>query len=176
MRATVSAPRTSVRRRFADLDEEAVTDRVAEAVVDRLEVVEVEQQDRQRLAVVTLPLQGVVDAVVEQGPVRQAGHGVVEGLVLQLLLERALLADVAGVQHDAGDVRVGGQVVGGHLDGQPVPFWWWRRASTTFWPALELATKVRARGTSSSWMRSKKLVPSRSHGSYPSIRRTDGLW
>jgi hypothetical protein len=68
---------------------------VAQGVVYNLEVVEVHEQNSD----LTLPPLGarerVLEAVHEQGPVRQAGQGVVEGLVLEALLERLALGDVA---------------------------------------------------------------------------------
>ena len=48
----------------------------------------------------------VAHAVDEQGAVGQAGDGVVEGLVGELLLEALALADVAAVEHDAAHVLV----------------------------------------------------------------------
>ena len=103
----------------ADLAEQAVAGGVAERVVDRLEVVQVHEQDRHGLAVATLALEGVLDAVLEQGPVGEAGDRVVERLVRELLLERLALGDVAGVQDDALDVLVVEQVRAQRLDVEP---------------------------------------------------------
>ena len=50
--------------------------------------------------------QGVLDAVEEQRPVRQAGERIVEGLVAELVLERAATGDVADGEHDPVHVGV----------------------------------------------------------------------
>ena len=75
---------------LGDRDEQLVADRVAERVVDGLEVVDVDEQHgdgriglRERL----------VDAVDEQRAVGQPGQRVVVGLVLELALELAQLPD-----------------------------------------------------------------------------------
>ena len=52
----------------------------------------------------------VTDALDEQRAVGQAGDRVVEGLMGELALEGLALADVAGVQDDAADMLVAGQV------------------------------------------------------------------
>ena len=95
---------------LAHLEQQLVARRVTEGVVDRLEVVEVHEQHGDRLVLPRLTLEGVRDAVVEQRPVRERRHRVVEGLVGELLLELLALGHVAGVQHDALHVRVVQQV------------------------------------------------------------------
>src|SRR5690242_6331746 len=57
---------------------------MAVAVVDQLEVVEVEEQHRYLAAA---PGEGVREPIHEQHAIREAGEGVVEGLVLELLLQ-----------------------------------------------------------------------------------------
>ena len=104
---------------LADLAEHPVARRVAERVVDRLEVVQVHEQDRDREVVPRLPLDHVLDAVLEQRPVREPRDRVVERLVLELLLERLALGDVTGVQDDAPHVLVVQQVRPQGLDVQP---------------------------------------------------------
>jgi hypothetical protein len=90
---------------------------VAEAVVDVLEVVQVDEQHGQ----VARPGagQGVLDPLGEQGAVGQAGQPVVERLVDELGLELLAVRDVAGVQHQAADVGVLEQVGGHGLRVQP---------------------------------------------------------
>jgi hypothetical protein len=66
---------------------------VTEAVVDGLEVVEVDEDQGDEP--VAAPAERVLEAVVEQRPVRQARELVVEGAVAQLLLEGATFVDVA---------------------------------------------------------------------------------
>jgi hypothetical protein len=90
---------------------------VAEAVVDVLEVVQVDEQDGQ--VPLARPSQGVLDPLGGQGAVGQAGQPVVERLVDELSLQLLAVGDVAGVQHQAADVGVLEQVGGHHLAVQP---------------------------------------------------------
>ena len=101
----------------SDVAQHLVSRGVAERVVDRLEVVQVHEQHRGVLVLARLPVQCVLDTVAEQSAVGESGHGVVEGLVGELLLELLALADVAHVDHDAGHVRVVHQVRAQRLDG-----------------------------------------------------------
>ena len=66
------------------LDEQRVAGGVAEAVVDHLEHVEVQEHQDQAAPGPALPRQAVLDPVGEQQPVRQPGQGVVQCLVLTL--------------------------------------------------------------------------------------------
>ena len=90
--------------------QDRVAGRVAEAVVDGLEVVEVDEHDADRRAAADRAHDRVLDAVGEQRAVGEARDRVVEGLVGELVLERLALADVAAVQDDAADVLVLEQV------------------------------------------------------------------
>ena len=72
---------------FGDLDEELVTEQVAEAVVEVLEVVEVEPEHRVRVAAALGVGDGPRKAVQEEHPVGQAREAVIEGLVTETLLE-----------------------------------------------------------------------------------------
>ena len=83
---------------------------MAEAVVDGLEVVQVDEHDADRRPPANRAHDRVLDAVGEQRPVGEARDRVVEGLVGELVLERLALADVAAVQDDAADVLVLQQV------------------------------------------------------------------
>ena len=83
---------------LGDLDEHLVAGSVAEAVVDGLEVVEVEEHDGEAAALAPRAGRGVADALAEQRAVGQAGDGIVEGLVRELLLERLALGDVAALR------------------------------------------------------------------------------
>src|SRR4051812_48079636 len=95
---------------LADLEQDLVAGGVAEAVVDRLEVVEVDEDDGQADVVAAHAADGVADALGEQRAVGEAGDRVVEGLVGELLLERLALGDVTAVEDDAADVLVVEQV------------------------------------------------------------------
>ena len=89
---------------------------VAEGVVDGLEVVEVQEQHRERPAVVAPATERVLHAIAEQRPVREVGDRVVERLVGELLLELLALGDVAQVDDDSADgglvQKVGDQAFG----------------------------------------------------------------
>ncbi len=87
--------------------EQLVARPVPEAVVDQLEVVEVDEgHGRDGGVGAADPGQRVLDPVEEQRPVGQSGEGVVEGLVAQLVLEGPPPGDVADGEHDAVDVGV----------------------------------------------------------------------
>ena len=73
---------------LGDGDEQVVADRVAERVVDGLEVVDVDEQHGDRRLG---QRERLLDAVDEQRAVREAGERVVVGLVLELALELAQL-------------------------------------------------------------------------------------
>ena len=74
--------------------EERIAGRVAEAVVDGLEPVEVEEQQADQPAGRRPAGEGVLQAILEQGAVGQPGQVVVERLDEQPLLERAARGDV----------------------------------------------------------------------------------
>ena len=96
-----------------DLLEQLVAGVVTEAVVDLLEPVEVDEQQRENLVRALRARQGLVETVAEQRAVGEAGEAVVEGLARELLLEPDPLGDVARVEHHAPDVAVLAQV--GHV-------------------------------------------------------------
>ncbi len=80
---------------------------VAEAVVDQLEVVEVEEEDPDRRAGGGRPVEGLVEGVDEAEPVRQPGQGVVQDAVAQRLVGGMALDRVGedvGGRLDEGDV------------------------------------------------------------------------
>ena len=102
---------------FAGLAQQAVAGRVAQAVVDVLEVVEVERHHPYRPALRARERDRARDAVGQQHPVRQAGQGVVVGAVFEfgfVLAGRGdvVFADDEMVGHalrvlDRGQVDVG---------------------------------------------------------------------
>ena len=95
---------------LSHLEQDPVADGVTEAVVDGLEVVEIDEQHGHAHAVAQRPRDRVADALVEQRPIGEVGDGIVEGLVGELLLERLALGDVAAVEHDPADRAVGQQI------------------------------------------------------------------
>jgi hypothetical protein len=81
-----------------DGDEQLVTDRVPEAVVDYLEAVQIEEAQRDLDG--RLPgAQRRCQPIQEHRPVRQAGQRIVGGLVREPILQPALLRDVLDDRH-----------------------------------------------------------------------------
>ena len=91
----------------ADADQELVAGHVAEAVVDDLEPVEVEEEDGEPEPLrPPRPVHGAVEPVGEQGAVGQAGEDVVIGLVEELLLGGLARGDVFVGDDDPNAVNV----------------------------------------------------------------------
>jgi hypothetical protein len=85
---------------LADLDQERVADGVAETLVDHLEPVEIEQDQRDRVLIaVAAPRERMGDPVGEKVPVREAGDRVVKGAPLRGLEEMGV------VEGDRGELR-----------------------------------------------------------------------
>src|SRR5262249_13952900 len=83
-----------------DLDEDLISHVMPEAVVDRLEPVEVDKDQggtRRRLVPATAQLH--LQPVHQQRTVRQAGERIVRRLVYQLVLRRTLIRDVLDLRH-----------------------------------------------------------------------------
>src|ERR671924_190744 len=104
-----------------DLLEDDVARRVAEAVVDGLEVVEVDEHDADGGRASLGAHERLLDAVGEEGAVGEIRHRVVEGLMGELLLEGLALADVAAVQDDPVHVLVAQEIRVLHLELEPGP-------------------------------------------------------
>ena len=102
-RATTSEPRTALRSRSATDAQELVAAGMAQRIVDLLELVEVDEMDRERPA----PAQARhrrVHLVAEQGAVGQAGERIVARQLVDLGLGHAAVGDVLE-QHDGAAVR-----------------------------------------------------------------------
>ncbi len=96
-RATVSWLRTVSTRRWLDLLDQVVPGGVPEGVVDRLEVVEVDEEHAHRLADPARPHQLLFDPVLEEPAVGQPGEGVVPGHVGDLLQQLEVLEGGGGL-------------------------------------------------------------------------------
>ena len=94
---------------------------MAQAVVDRLEVVQVEEEDGETLSIgdALEPCHGVLQAIPQQRPVRESGERVLKGLAPELLLHGPLLGHIAVGHRDAPDRRVVGQVLAERDDPPP---------------------------------------------------------
>ena len=78
---------------------------MTEGVVDVLEVVEVDEERGHGPVFAPGAHEHLFGPVEDEGPVGQAGQGVVEGLVGELVLRLLALGDVAQVGHVPADRR-----------------------------------------------------------------------
>ena len=115
-RAAVSLGRMLRVQALGEVQQHGVAGGVAEAVVDRLEVVEVHEDHGQPGALAAGARDRMSHPLDEQRAVGEVGDGIVEGLVGELLLEDLALAHVTAVEHDAVDVLVVEQVGVEHLE------------------------------------------------------------
>ena len=115
-RAAVSWARRQRRQSLGGRAQQLVANRVAEAVIDRLEVVEIDEDHRELAVVAPAARERQRQAILEQRPVGEAGELVVERLVAELVLERHALGDVAEVEQDPVDQWIADVVVRDHLD------------------------------------------------------------
>ena len=101
------------RQPSCDRAEELVAGRVPEAVVDELEVVQVDEEDGGCALLSLAAVERVVQALLERDAVRQAGQRIVKGDVLQLAAR--LLEGVGGLPPlgDVGDDSVDEQLTAG---------------------------------------------------------------
>ena len=93
-RATVSLERSACSQARGGRGQQLVAHVVAEAVVDQLEVVEIEEQDRGMRVLAAEPGQRVLEAVDEQHAVGQPGERIVHGPVADGVLDRLALERV----------------------------------------------------------------------------------
>ncbi len=85
-----------------DRNKELIAGHVPEAVVDALEAVHVNEDQGVGLAVGPRLPERLIEPLHQQPPVGQAGQAVVERVLMQLVLERLALGDVAERDHRAG--------------------------------------------------------------------------
>ena len=119
-RATVSVGPHGAAQPVRHLLQDGVARSMSEAVVDRLEVVEVDEDDADGRLLPGRAGERVLYAVCEERPVGQARDGIVERLVGELILEELALADVAAVEDDPLHVLVLEQVRVPHLELEPL--------------------------------------------------------
>ena len=93
-----------------ELDEHLVAGRVAQRVIDRLEVVEVDEDHRRGALVAPSARDRLTNLLREHRAVGEAGDGIVKRLMGELCLERLAFAHVAGAEQDAADVLVVAEV------------------------------------------------------------------
>ena len=105
-RASESDSRRRSPRTSGDLLQHLVAGEVAEGVVDRLEVVDVDQQQRPGRHLAARARHLGLDLLLETAPVPQPGQRVLLGESLQLLVEALAVADVADCGLQFGDLPV----------------------------------------------------------------------
>ena len=86
--------------------QQLVSHPVSQAVVHRLEVVEVDEDHGEVGTGLTDSGQGMLEPVLEQRLVRQSGQGIVEGPVFQLVLQPDAVGDVAEAPDSTDDGAV----------------------------------------------------------------------
>ncbi len=96
--------------------QQRVTGRVPEAVVHRLEVVEVDEHDRDPRTRAPAAQAGLVEAVDEQRAIRELGEVIAEHALLELARQLALHCDVAHGDDEPGDILVAEHVHDAHLE------------------------------------------------------------
>ena len=99
--------------------QQLVTGGMTQAVVDGLEVVDVDEQHGDRVPAPRGTVESVADTIGEERSVRQTGEGVVECLMDELILQLASLGDVVRGDDDALDGRVVEQVADHAFDRSP---------------------------------------------------------
>lgn len=96
----------------ADLLQQTVADLMAKAVVNRLETIQVEEQQRHNLLVARRTRQNPAHLLDEMFPSRQAGEAVKLGAVLHFEFSQLALCEILDVDDDAGDTRLIAQISG----------------------------------------------------------------
>ena len=111
-------------------DQQLVARVMPQAVVDRLEPIQIQDEDRGPTPRARGTSERMIDAVAEHGAVRQACERIVERLLRQFLLQELPVGDVACVEHETLDGRVRGLVADDALDRhRHEPSWWRSRYS-----------------------------------------------
>ena len=100
--------------------QQLVTGRMPQRIVDVLEAVQIDDDDRDGTLGARLATQRLGQPVEQQHPVRQARQRVVQRLAAELVLERTPIGDIAPTPYEATHVRILDQVLAHGLD-QPHP-------------------------------------------------------
>ncbi len=108
----MSPLRVHLLRRWALALQHAIALAMAEAVVDRLEVVEVDEQHRHAAVAALADGQCVLDAIAEQRAIREKGQRVMKGEAPQLLFHVLAVGRRTGGQESHTACRVGLAIAG----------------------------------------------------------------
>ena len=122
-----------------DVLEDAVARGVAHAVVDGLEVVQVDEHHADERSAANGRAQCVLHAVGEESAVGEIGHRIVECLMCELVFEDLALADVSAVEDDASHRLVVQEVGVAKLESQPTAVGVLERAFESVCVAAHLA-------------------------------------
>ena len=180
-RATVSDARTQASSRRAASTSSASPAAWPETVVDRLEVVEIEEQQRQRrlAADAATRVSACSRAIAQQRAIGQPGERIVECLVRELGLERRALAHVARVEHNAAHRASCSRFIPMLSTGAPVPSRCHMRqlhgAPALPPPAIVRCRNICTAAASSGCASSVNATPSSSDGWCPNSRAIEGL-
>jgi hypothetical protein len=109
-RETVSTARTTPGQAPANMLQQLVADRMAQGVVDRLEAIEVEEHHRHPMLAALGLSQRLLQAVVQQGAIGQAGQAVMVRDMPDALL------GLHPLEHFLLQLRIGAGQLGGALD------------------------------------------------------------
>ena len=165
---------------LGDDHQDLVADGVAEAVVDRLEVVEIDEEQGDSVVRALGPLNPLFHAIAKEHAIGQIGQRIVERLMRKLVLEALAVADVAGGQDQPAHIDVVEQIAGHGLDVLPGAIVMSRSIVDRGRDARDgSAASVRyARTCGASWgcSRSRSRIPRCSVGEYARMRSIDGLW
>jgi hypothetical protein len=100
--------------------QQLVTGRMPQRIVDILEAVQIDEDDRDGTLGSRLGTQRLGQPVEQLHPVRQARQRIVQRLAAELVLERTPIDDIAPIPHKATYIRILDQVLAHGLD-QPHP-------------------------------------------------------
>ena len=99
-----------------EFDQQLIASGMAKAVVDVLEVVQIEKHQRHLVALAVHVVQGHLQPVIEEDAVGQAGEGVMLGLMLQRFLLAFKFGNVVKNRDIVGDAPL---LITHRVDGQP---------------------------------------------------------
>src|SRR5215470_19986609 len=89
---------------------------MTERIVDVLEVIQIEEHDRDRVVAAMRERECVLHPVAEKVAIGQQRERVMEGELPQLLFERLALADVAEIEREPLNRRILGEVTADALE------------------------------------------------------------
>jgi hypothetical protein len=95
--------------------QQGIADRVAQRVVHRLEVIEIDEENGELMIVAAASLDSMPQSILQERTVGQAGQGIVEGLVLELSFKFVSARDVVARDGEPAPILFG-DAAHRHLD------------------------------------------------------------